>query len=104
MGVFHGPADELVGWSMYRKTTSGIEILWMMVDEKHRRGGIGEMMLERMQGWMQSIPDRRGALTISVHQYADDLLCMLSKNCFKTLKIDGERQTYRMIWIGESKK
>ena len=101
MGVFS--SDELVGWATYRKTTSGIEILWIIVPEENRGYHIGSMMIERMKGWMQNVVGRRGALTCSVHQYADDLLYFLRDRGFKCLRINPETETYRMIWIADSK-
>jgi len=101
MGVFSG--DELVGWCTYRKTTTGIEILWIIVPDANRGNHIGSMMLERMKGWMANTIGRRGALTCSVHQYADDLLYFLRDRGFECLKINPENETYRMVWIGESK-
>ena len=97
-------AGELIGWSMYRKNSSGIEILWMIVPDDIKNHGVGTAMIDRLKGWLQSVKDRRGALMCSVHQYADDMLYFLRERGFICLKIDSRSQTYRMCFIGESKK
>lgn len=62
----NGPNDKVVGYMIYELHKSRLNLLNLAVDKKHRRLGIGECMIEKLQ--LKLHPQRRSRLLLEVRE------------------------------------